>query len=114
MARKVKSSVSIVESEVHFGDTITIDYTTDDPHPWARVYVYANETTLSNTGGEIAPGTLVFGASVDVWRGNVTVTLGQTPMWAGGGGDGTVQLLNYDAGRETKLTRKPTPFAVLP
>ena len=116
MPRKARShfaaaateSVGIAETDPHFGDTITVVFTTADSTPQGRVVVQAA------TGGQITYVAL-YGDNADPH-----VTLGPTPTWASGGGAGYVELVSWrdygpgvDAAGFVTLAG-PVPFTVLP
>ncbi len=102
-------SVWVEESEIHYGDTIHVGCSTDDPTPIVLVTVQAE------TGGQAAYLPL-YGDFYDN-----SVQLGPTPTWDGGGGQGNVTLLSWrDYGpqgidlAEYITLAGPVPFTVLP
>jgi hypothetical protein len=102
-------SIGIAETDPHFGDTITVVWTTADATPQARIVVNATEE-----GGQITYAAL-YGPTADP-----RVTLGPTPTWPAGGGSGYVELVSWrDYGPSPDWAgfvtlAGPVPFTVLP
>lgn len=92
-----KNSISVVETDIHFGDTIHFEWETDEPDAQALVSVQAA------TGGQIT--------YVDLNSNDPHVVLGPTPTWSEGPGTGTVQLVTSRQGKVHVLANGPG-FAV--
>lgn len=85
------ASIGIIETDIHFGDTIHITYVYDKPlRPdqalLARADCDANASTVG-TGGTVWAQVAILS------RGDTDLHLGETPRWQSGGADGRIALI---------------------
>lgn len=88
---------SIAVTDVAFGATGSVTYTSADPAPWVRIFCLGNATTDGQASG------VVLDTYLDVFRGNVTFLAGPTPSWAAGAADCTALLLHLEDGTFSTL-----------
>ncbi len=88
------SSVSVDQTELHFGDHFTVSYQTNTPQPWALARCYPNGSSVYS--GVNADGSF-WGEWFSVYPGgpspqNFILGDSVSPLWTGGGADCTVDL----------------------
>lgn len=118
-------ALTVKESELHFGDNFSV-LVTDPPKLrtnqslWLRAEVTNDETTilgLPDPDNDPSTPQLVYAQYCSVASNPQPqpFTLGPTPTWVGGGGNGLVRLLIQDNGAFKEVRRGGTvTFKVLP
>ncbi len=97
---------TVAVDPVSFGGSGSVSYTSANAAPWVRIHCYGNASTIGQFPG------LLYDKYLDVFRGNLTFTVSETPSWTGGGADCLATLLALNDGYFTPLAE--TTFAVAP
>jgi hypothetical protein len=84
---RMKGTIAVIEPVLHFGDTMTIAFTSDDPIPWGHMVVRQGGLVVCEQYQRL-----------DHYpTGNFG--LGPTPVWPSGAAEGTVSLVPFNTHR---------------